>query len=115
MAAPNPLTSLELAIAEARELPNPVEYDPPNDPLAVLMGRISSKPSLPAEPYPQVRAPTAAPDALESMLGVAVMNLVKSRPLSPESRAEAVRMTTIAIGNPTPENMQAILAALLRD
>ena len=114
----NPIISLETAIAKARQIPAAPEYSPPSDPLATLLKRISSAPEETPSSSGSDASPASrnvVPQSLEATLGKEVLNLVSNRPLSAQARADAVRSAIVAIENPTPDNVRAILAALLKE
>ncbi len=116
--AANPLEELTSRIAKARDLPDPGEYQLASDPMVRLTSLLRG--DLPTNDNEPVRGAEPTMDlpemtAIESILGREIYQLVSSRPLSAESRKNAIERTAMALQNPSHENIRSILAALISE
>lgn len=103
----------------ATQWPEPQPHRTPSDPMATLLNRVAGLDEAPMVTAPlQTPATHAMPAVHEGLalaLGRELLALTGSSALNPQRRAEAVEATVIALANPTRENVQAILLALIRD
>lgn len=114
-----PISTLFQSALLASSPPAPPEYVFPEDPLQTLSDRIHGRyeEASDAVPMPEQATselPTELPSVLDELLGRELMSLVASQDLDARFRAEAVQATTLALLNPSPDNVRAILRALIK-
>jgi hypothetical protein len=115
-AARDPLEQLGSRIAEARRLPEPEPYVTAADPMEALRARLRGEDAAPANtntaPAPASTTEPTGGD-LASLIGQEVLQMVATRPLPAEAREEAVRRVSVALQNPSPDNIRSVLAVLI--
>lgn len=122
-AAHDPLEQLGSRIAEAKRIPEPEPYMATTDPMAALRRRLSpetadrpANTNTAAGPAPAAPAAAAVSNGggdLASLIGQEVLQMVASRPLPADAREEAVRRLSVALQNPSPDNIRSVLAVLV--
>lgn len=115
-AARDPLEQLGSRIAEARRLPEPEPYVTAADPMETLRARLRGEDARPANtntPSQEAGRIPATGGDLAALIGQEVLQIVASRPLPAEAREEAVRRISIALQNPSTDNIRSVLAVLV--
>jgi len=110
-----PITGFFESALQASALPATGDYLSSEDPLQTLSDRIHERFEEPVEFEPSFEP--NLPDlsnTLDEVLGRELMALVASQDLDASHRAEAVQATTLALINPSRDNVRAILRALIK-
>lgn len=112
--ASDPLAALARQIAEAAEIPPPQPYVQSDDPLARLQALMRGEAANDDRPpAPTAVAAVSGDGGLEALVGREVLAMVASQPLAADAREEAVRRLAVALANPSPDNVRAVLRVLV--
>lgn len=112
--AADPLESLRQHIQDASDLPSAEPYVPAADPLDRLKSLLAGQSAANDDPIVSAPQPAPAPGGgFEALLGREVLEMVRAQPLTAEAREEAVVRLTVALQNPTKDNLRAVLRVLI--
>jgi hypothetical protein len=112
-AATDPLEQLGSRIADAKRLPQPEPYVTAPDPMAALRARLRGEVDQAPANTNTASTPSSSTGDVSSLIGAEVLRMVGSRPLPADAREEAVRRLSIALQNPSADNVRSVLAVLV--
>lgn len=112
-----PLARLFQDAIAAWNLKEAPPYTASDDPLETLQNLL--KGHLPSVEEDVIQESVTVQDdgsaqAIQTLLGAELLRLAQTQALAPAARKEAIEATTIALINPTTENVRAILRALIK-